>query len=62
MDKQEIIEGSCNECGYKADYIIDYNNYNSYGYDNFNEVPDDKVLCGACWDKEEMKRDEELYG
>lgn len=45
--------GSCNECGYKADYIIDYNNYDAHGYDNFDEVPHDQLLCGACWDEEE---------
>jgi|9_EtaG_2_1085328.scaffolds.fasta_scaffold28962_2 hypothetical protein len=54
--------GCCNECGYKADYITDYNNYESKGYKNFDEVPEDKMLCGACWEiksgyKAEMDRD-----
>ena len=58
MSKEEIIKGSCNECGYKADYIIDYNNYDAHGYDNFDEVPHDQLLCGACWDIEKEVSDE----
>jgi|TARA_R110000851_G_scaffold299632_1_gene455677 hypothetical protein len=50
MSKEEMIKGNCNECGYKANYIIDYNNYDAHGYDNFDEVPNDQLLCGACWD------------
>ena len=40
--------GCCNECGYKADYIIDKNNYEDNGYEDLDQVPLDKMLCGAC--------------
>ena len=43
--------GCCNECGYKADYITDYNNYEDKGYINFDEVPQEKMLCGVCYEK-----------
>jgi hypothetical protein len=46
--------GCCNECGYKADYITDYNNYIDKGYNNVDEVPYDKMLCGVCWELEEV--------
>jgi hypothetical protein len=47
-------KGSCNECGYKADYITDYTNYGDKGYKTINEVPYDKMLCGTCWELEEV--------
>ena len=43
--------GCCNECGYKADYIIDKNNYEDNGYEDLNQVPHDKMLCGACYEE-----------
>lgn len=46
--------GCCNDCGYKADYIIDYNNYDAHGYDNFDEVPHDQLVCGACYEIQEL--------
>jgi len=39
--------GCCNECGYKADYIIDKNNY-----------ADNKMLCGVCYEESENKTKE----
>lgn len=45
--------GCCNECGYKADYIIDKNNYESHGYEDLNQVPKDRMLCGACYEENE---------
>lgn len=45
--------GCCNKCGYKADYITDYNNYEDKGYKTIDEVPFNKMLCGACWELEE---------
>jgi len=47
----KMNRGCCNECGYKADYITDYNNYESKGYKNFDEVPKDKMLCGTCYEE-----------
>ena len=47
-----MSRGCCNECGYKADYITDYNNYESRGYKNIDEVPKDETLCGACYEEE----------
>jgi len=44
--------GCCNECGYKADYIIDNNNYADNGYKDLNQVPTDKMLCGVCYEEE----------
>ena len=49
-------KGCCNECGYKADYIIDKNNHADHGYKNLDQVPHDKMLCGACY--EEIYEDE----
>jgi hypothetical protein len=43
--------GCCNECGYKADYIIDNNNYADNGYKDLNQVPKDKMLCGVCYEE-----------
>lgn len=45
--------GCCNECGYKADYIIDKNNCEANGYEDLNQVPKDKMLCGACYEESE---------
>ena len=45
--------GCCNECGYKADYIIDNNNYTDNGYKDLNQVPKDKMICGACYEENE---------
>ena len=45
--------GCCNECGYKADYIIDNNNYADNGYKDLNQVPKDQMLCGACYEENE---------
>ena len=50
--------GCCNECGYKADYIIDNNNYADNGYENLNQVPTDKMLCGACYNEESKNEHE----
>tara|TARA_R100000426_G_scaffold31021_1_gene25470 strand:- start:43 stop:204 length:162 start_codon:yes stop_codon:yes gene_type:complete len=50
--------GCCNECGYKADYIIDYNNYADNGYEDINQVPKEKMLCGACYEEIFLKEDE----
>jgi hypothetical protein len=51
----DYVKGCCNECGYKADYIIDNNNYAENGYKNLEQVPTDKMLCGACHDMELTK-------
>ena len=45
--------GCCNECGYKADYIIDNNNFTDNGYKDLNQVPKDKMLCGVCYEENE---------
>jgi len=50
-----MSRGCCNECGYKADYIIDKNNYEDNGYEDLDQVPHDKMLCGACYEEKEMK-------
>jgi|TARA_R100000479_G_scaffold124619_1_gene64540 hypothetical protein len=50
----------CNKCGYKADYITDYNNYEDKGYKTIDEVPYDQMLCGACWELETEVSDENL--
>ncbi len=42
--------GCCNECGYKANYIIDNNNYDTNDYENLEQVPYEKMLCGVCYD------------
>ena len=55
MDKSM---GCCNECGYKADYIIDNNNHEEHDYEDLSEVPFDKMLCGACY---EGSKDGKLY-
>jgi uncharacterized membrane-anchored protein YjiN (DUF445 family) len=39
--------------GYKADYIIDNNNYADNGYKDLNQVPTDKMLCGVCYEENE---------
>jgi hypothetical protein len=52
--------GCCNECGYKADYIIDNNNFADNGYKDLNQVPTDKMLCGVCYEKI-GGRNEKLY-
>ena len=49
----KMNRGCCNECGYKADYIIDKNNYEDNGYEDLNQVPHDKMLCGACYEENE---------
>ena len=43
--------GCCNVCGYKADYIIDKNNYEDNGYKDLDHVPFDKMLCGVCYEE-----------
>jgi hypothetical protein len=48
---RKMSRGCCNECGYKADYIIDKNNYEANGYKDLEHVPIDKVLCGACYEE-----------
>ena len=48
-----MTRGCCNECGYKADYIIDKNNYEDNGYEDLNQVPKDKMICGACYEENE---------
>jgi len=50
MSNQEIKRGCCNQCGYKADYIIDNNNFENKGYKSINDVPIDDMLCGACYE------------
>ena len=45
--------GCCNKSGYKADYIIDKNNCEANGYEDLNQVPQDKMLCGACYEENE---------
>ena len=49
--RTKMSRGCCNECGYKADYIIDKNNYEVNGYKDLEHVPIDKVLCGACYEE-----------
>ena len=51
INEKEIKRGCCNQCGYKADYIIDNNNFENKGYKNINEVPIDDMLCGACYEE-----------
>jgi hypothetical protein len=51
-EEQDLSKGCCNECGYKADYIIDNNNYADNGYTDLEQVPTDKMLCGVCCDEE----------
>jgi len=46
-----MSRGCCNECGYKADYITDNNNYESKGYKTIDEVPKDAMLCGVCYEE-----------
>ena len=53
MSNQEIKKGCCNQCGYKADYITDNNNFENKGYNNINEVPINNMLCGACVEEQE---------
>tara|TARA_R100001460_G_scaffold16195_2_gene35520 strand:+ start:1283 stop:1624 length:342 start_codon:yes stop_codon:yes gene_type:complete len=48
--------GCCNECGYKAYYIIDKNNYEDNGYKDLNQVPKDRMLCGACYEENKMTK------
>ena len=43
-----MSRGCCNECGYKADYIIDKNNYEDNSYEDLDQVPFNKMLCGVC--------------
>jgi hypothetical protein len=50
---KKMSRGCCNECGYKADYIIDKNNYEANGYKDLEQVPIDKVLCGVCYEENE---------
>lgn len=52
MRRTKMSRGCCNECGYKADYIIDNNNYADNGYKDLNQVPTDKMLCGVCYEEE----------
>ena len=52
MRRTKMNRGCCNECGYKADYIIDYNNYADNGYKNLDDVPIIKILCGVCYEEE----------
>jgi hypothetical protein len=52
-EEQDLSKGCCNECGYKADYIIDNNNYEDNGYTDLEQVPTDKMLCGVCCDEEQ---------
>ena len=51
--RMKMNRGCCNECGYKADYIIDNNNYADNGYKDLNQVPTDKMLCGVCYEENE---------
>ena len=51
--RMKMNRGCCNECGYKADYIIDNNNYADNGYEDLNQVPKDKMLCGVCYEENE---------
>ena len=54
MNRRTLMNrGCCNECGYKADYIIDKNNYEDKGYKDLNQVPKDRMLCGACYEENE---------
>ena len=47
-----MSKGCCNKCGYKANYIIDNNNYADNGYKNLDDVPIIKMLCGVCYEEE----------
>ena len=49
--------GCCNKCGYKADYIIDNNNYEANGYEDLDQVPLDEMLCGACYEENQITCD-----
>ena len=55
-----MSRGCCNVCGYKADYIIDKNNYKDNGYKDLDYVPFDKMLCGACYEENLKRRENEL--
>ncbi len=46
-----MSRGCCNRCGYKADYITDYNNYEDKGFKNINEVSFIQMICGACYEE-----------
>jgi len=46
-----MSKGSCNKCGYKAEYITDKNNYEDKGYKDFDEVTFNKMLCGVCYEE-----------
>ena len=47
-----MSKGCCNKCGYKANYIIDNNNYVDNGYKDLDDVPIIKMLCGVCYEEE----------
>jgi len=51
MSKLEIKKGCCNQCGYKADYITDNNNFENKGYNSIDEVPINDMLCGTCYEE-----------
>ena len=47
-----MSKGYSNKCGYKANYIIDNNNYEDNGYKDLDDVPIIKMLCGVCYEEE----------
>ena len=49
---ESMSKGCCNKCGYKANYIIDNNNYVDNGYKDLDDVPIIKMLCGVCYEEE----------
>ena len=49
---ESMSKGCCNKCGYKANYIIDNNNYADNGYKDLDDVPIIKMLCGVCYEEE----------
>ena len=51
INEKEIKNGCCNQCGYKADYITDYNNFENKGYKSIDDVPIDDMLCGTCYEE-----------
>ena len=53
IKQSENCEAYCrwsNFCDWSADYIIDENNYENFGYESFDDVPFESTLCGGCLD------------
>ena len=66
VDNPDLIETLANNLkrnGQLENIIVrefDNNNYEDNGYKNLDQVPQDKMLCGVCYEENLKRRENEL--